>query len=318
MVKCSPLMNRALCVNGIHIKTMKNICISGCGDIGQRVAKRYLHDAKRSKTEIEVYGLTRRMEVCNQLQEMGVKPVIADLDQPVSLPILPTRDSVLFHFAPPPNTGETDPRFRALLDACGKSGLPSKVILLSTTAVYGDCQGKWIDESEPVNPQTDRGKRRLDAENALIEWTDENLVAYTILRVSGIYGDGRLPIERLQKGLPILREDQAPFSNRIHQDDLAMVCVAAAERAPVAAIYNVCDGQPSTMSHYFKSIAAAMGLPNPAEIDMQQAQKELSAGMLSYLKESRRINNTKLIQELGVRLQYPDLAAGLAELQHRS
>ena len=293
---------------------MKKICISGCGDIGQRVAKLYLDEATQSNTEIEVYGLIRRQEVRHQLQEMGIKPVIADLDQPDLLPALPNEDSVLFHFAPPPSTGQTDPRFRALLAAYEKSGLPSKVVLLSTTAVYGDCHGNWIDESEPVNPQTDRGKRRLDAETALRKWAEDHQVKYVILRVSGIYGPGRLPIERLKKGLPILREDQAPFSNRIHQDDLAMVCVAAADLAPSGAIYNVCDGHPGTMSHYFKSVAAALGLPLPPEIDMKQAQKELSAGMLSYLKESRRINNTKLIDELGVHLQYPDLTTGLAKL----
>ncbi|WP_455201636.1 NAD-dependent epimerase/dehydratase family protein, partial [Kaarinaea lacus] len=177
---------------------MKKICISGCGDIGQRVAIRYLDDARQSQSEIEVFGLTRRQEVRKQLQEIGIKPVIADLDQPDLLPTLPAKNSILFHFAPPPGTGETDPRFRALLAACGNSGLPLKVVLLSTTAVYGDCQGNWIDESEPVNPQTDRGKRRLDAENALTEWAAENQVAYTILRVSGIYGVGRLPVERLR------------------------------------------------------------------------------------------------------------------------
>jgi nucleoside-diphosphate-sugar epimerase len=297
---------------------MKKVCISGCGDIGQRVAKRYLKDATHSNTKVEVYGLTRREEVRHQLQEIGIKPVIADLDQPVSLAKLPSKGATLLHLAPPPGTGQTDPRFRTLLHACNQSGLPAKIILLSTTAVYGDCQGNWIDESEPVNPQTDRGRRRLDAENALREWANEYQVPYAILRVSGIYGPGRLPVERLKKGLPILQEEQAPFSNRIHQDDLAMVCVAAAERAPNSAIYNVCDGHPSTMSHYFKSVAAAVGLPLPPEIDREQAQKQLSAGMLSYLNESRRMHNTKLLQGLGIILQYPDLTAGLANLHLQS
>ncbi|WP_455209362.1 SDR family oxidoreductase [Kaarinaea lacus] len=293
---------------------MKKICISGCGDIGQRVAQRYLNQSEFSKFNLELYGLIRRPEVQAKLQTLGITPIIADLDRPETLPALPCKDSVLFHFAPPPNSGQTDPRFRALLASCEKGGLPVKVILLSTTAVYGDCQGEWIDESAPVNPQTDRGKRRLDAENTLREWAGKHQISYVILRVSGIYGPGRLPVERLQQRLPILREEQAPFSNRIHQDDLALVCVAAAERAPNGAVYNVCDGHPSTMSHYFKSVATALGLPAPPEIDREQAQKELSAGMLSYLNESRRMSNNKMLQELGITLQYPDLAAGLANL----
>ena len=294
---------------------MKKICISGCGDIGQRVAKRFLNQPLLSKSDISVYGLVRRAEVQTELQALGITPVIADLDQPDTLKALACKDAVLFHLAPPPNSGQSDPRFRNLLAACEQTGLPAKVILLSTTAVYGDCQGKWIDETAPVNPQTDRGKRRLDAESALREWAIKHDIEYVILRVSGIYGPGRLPIERLQQGLPILREDLAPFSNRIHQDDLAMVCVAAAEKAPNGAIYNVCDGHPSTMSHYFKSVARALDLPSPPEIDQDQAQQQLSVGMLSYLSESRRMGNQKLLTELGITLQYPDLAAGLANLQ---
>lgn len=293
---------------------MEKICISGCGDIGRRVAARYLATRGTSRSNIELYGLARRPEVQAQLLTLGVTPVLADLDRPDTLSSLPSKDAILFHFAPPPETGRTDPRLRALLAACEKTGLPAKVILLSTTAVYGDCDGKWIDESEPVNPQTDRGKRRLDAETAVREWAGKHQTPYVILRVSGIYGPGRLPVERLQQRLPILREDQAPFSNRIHQDDLALVCVAAAERAANGAIYNVCDGHPSTMSHYFKSVAKALGLPPPPEIGREQARQQLSPGMLSYLSESRRMSNAKLLRELGITLQYPDLAAGLGNL----
>jgi nucleoside-diphosphate-sugar epimerase len=245
---------------------------------------------------------------------MNIQPVVVDLDEPDSLKDLPTAGSILFHLAPPPSQGQQDARFRHLLQACEQQGLPENVVLLSTTAVYGDCQGEWIDESAVPHPETDRGKRRLDAETTLQHWANSHDVAYSILRVSGIYGPGRLPLERLQQGLPILREDLAPFSNRIHQDDLAMVCVAAAEKAPSGAIYNVCDGQPSTMSHYFKAIAHAAGLQLPPEVDREQAQKVLSAGMLSYLRESRRMGNDKLVRELGVTLQYPDLASGLAAI----
>ena len=295
---------------------MKKICISGYGDIGQRVAKRYFELAAMNNIDVDVYGLSRSPQVHGKLQGLPVRHVNVDFDQPNTLIGLPTKDAILIHLAPPPNSGQTDPRFRNLLHACEQSGLPKKIVLLSTTAVYGDCNGKWIDESEPVDPQTERGKRRLDAEMALCEWATKHNVAYTILRVSGIYGPGRLPIERLQQGLPILREDQAPFSNRIHQDDLAVVCVAAAEKAPNDAIYNVCDGHPSNMSHYFKSVAKALGMPLPPEIDRHQAQQQLSAGMLSYLSESRRMSNEKLLKELDISLRYPDLAAGLVDLNN--
>ncbi|MGD8567269.1 MAG: SDR family oxidoreductase [Gammaproteobacteria bacterium] len=297
---------------------MEKVCISGFGDIGQRVARHLRQQTHASDHGLDIYGLTRRTELRDRLQAMGIIPVIADLDDPASLNTLPTRDSIMFHLAPPPATGQQDTRFRNLLQACEHDGMPAKIILLSTTAVYGDCQGQWVDETAPVKPQTDRGKRRLDAETALHQWAAPHNVNYAILRVSGIYGAGRLPLERLRQGLPILREDQAPFSNRIHQDDLAMVCVAAAQRAPNGAIYNVCDGQPSTMSHYFKLVAQAAGLPLPPEVDREQAQQVLSAGMLSYLSESRRLRNDKMLRELEVTLQYPDLAAGLGAMDWSS
>lgn len=293
---------------------MKKVCISGCGDIGQRVAQCYRQLGDASQQAPEIYGFVRRDALRERLQALGIIPVIVDFDEPATLNGIPSSDCVLFHLAPPPATGQQDLRFRNLLQACEQNGLPAKIILLSTTAVYGDCQGAWVDETAPVNPQTDRGKRRLDAETALVQWATAHNVDYAILRVSGIYGPGRLPLERLRQGLPILREGQAPFSNRIHQDDLAMVCVAAADKAPNGAMYNVCDGQPSTMSHYFKSVAQAAGLPLPPEVDREQAQQVLSAGMLSYLSESRRLRNDKMLRELEVTLQYPDLAAGLASV----
>lgn len=293
---------------------MENICISGCGDIGQRVAQCYRQQAQKLQQNYVIYGLVRRAALREQLQSQGIVPVTVDLDDPHSLTELPTAGAVLIHLAPPPSQGEKDTRLRNLLQACDQAP-PVKILLLSTTAVYGDCRGAWIDETAPVNPQSERGKRRLDAENALRQWATAHGVAYCILRVSGIYGPGRLPLERLRQGLPILREDQAPYSNRIHQDDLAMVCQAAAQKAPNGAIYNVCDGHPSTMSHYFKAVAQAAGLPPPPEVDQEQARKVLSEGMLSYLRESRRMHNEKLRRELGVTLQYPDLAAGLAALE---
>lgn len=288
---------------------MTNICISGLGDIGERVASCWL--AKGAA----VHGI-RRTDLPSTVDiEPAVSVINADLDDPSTLVNLPLQDAILYHFAPPPSMGETDPRFRALLAATTQNGTPARIVLLSTTAVYGDCGGEWITEDAPANPQTDRGRRRLDAEEALIKWATENDTEYVILRVSGIYGPGRLPLERLKQSLPILREDLAPYSNRIHADDLALVCVAAAEMAPSGSIYNVCDGKPSTMSHYFKTIARVFALPAPPEVDREQAEKVLSPGMLSYLRESRRMTNEKMLNELGITLMFPDLETGLADLR---
>lgn len=286
-------------------KIVSKVFISGFGDIGQRVAARHLqrHD--------QVFALVRSQEKAAALKTSSIQPVVGDLDDVASLVDLPTKNSVLYHFAPPPSSGQTDPRLANLLSAV-RVQLPKKVVLISTTAVYGDCQGQWINEDTPVQPQSDRGKRRLHGEQQLLAWGEQTGVSVVILRVGGIYGPHRLPVQRLKQGLPVLKEALSPFTNRIHEDDLAMICVAAADKAPDRSIYNVSDGKPGTMSRYFKDIASALDLPHPPEVDMEEAKQVLSAGMLSYLQESRRIDNRKLIMELGVQLQYEDFATGLA------
>ena len=289
---------------------MKNVFICGCGDIGNRVALRW-----RQKGAL-VFGLTRSMglPVNNDRQKHSeanpIEMIRGDLDNPESLRQLVVRDTILYHFAPPPPTGEKDTRIENLLQVAQPPlNLPSKVVLISTTAVYGDCQGQWVTEETPLAPATDRGKRRLHSEQTLIQWAAETGVPYIILRVPGIYGPGRLPLERIQKALPVLNESESPYTNRIHADDLANICVIAAESPLSNKIYNVSDGHPSTMTRYFKTIADAYNLPHPPEITLHAAQQVMSAGMLSYLQESRRIDNKKLLKELGITLQYPELSA---------
>ncbi len=286
---------------------MKSVFIVGCGDIGKRIA------GLCGKKNVAVRGLVRSVESTQHLQQVGIESVRVDLAQTDGLGSLPTTAATVFYLAPPPGEGESDPLIRRFLAAISTHALPEKLVLLSTTAVYGDCQGEWISETRPVNPQTARGRRRLDAEQAVQEWSRSTGVPIVILRVGGIYGSGRLPIERIEKGLPILHEAESPYTNRIHQDDLAQVCIAAAERGKSGEVYNVSDGQPGTMSRYFKDIAQAYQLPMPPEISLEEAQQVMGAGMLSYLKESRRLDNCKMVEELGVVLRYVNLEMGLVK-----
>lgn len=294
---------------------MKPVLIIGCGDIGQRVARLC------QKEGATVYGLARSEKSVKGLESLNIRPVLGDLSQPESLQGLfrnftsSTEGVDVYYFAPPPSEGTTDPYIHNFIIALSAGIQPAKIILISTTAIYGDCQGKWITEEQPVNPQTDRGLRRLDAENSLQSWSKKTGVPITILRVGGIYGAGRLPIERLKKGLPILNEKESPYTNRIHQDDLAQICVAAAEHVKTGEsdveIYNVSDGQPSTMSHYFKAVAKAYGLLQPSEVSRNEAENVMTAGMLSYLKESRKLDNKKVLKDLRITLRYKNLEEGL-------
>lgn len=288
---------------------MNPVLIIGCGDIGQRVA--HLYQQKGA----QVYGLVRSDDSVKRLQALNITPVQADLAKENTLNNLPTENADIFYFAPPPGEGITDPHMTHFLAAVNTEKPPAVMVLISTTAVYGDCQGVWITEAQPVNPQTDRGKRRLDSEKTCRNWAKQNGIPLVILRVGGIYGPGRLPVSRLKKGLPILREEESPYTNRIHQDDLAQICMLSASYVRgsdyVETVFNVSDGQPGTMSQYFKDVAKVCHLPMPPEVSKKEALQQMSAGMLSYLRESRRIDNSKLINELKVTLAYPNLEAGL-------
>lgn len=285
---------------------MTNIVILGCGYVGRHVA------ALERDAGNDVLGVVRSDASAETLRQHGIAAALADLDAPASLAALPLAGSIVYYFAPPPPRGITDPRMRAFVGALDPTVPPARVVLISTTGVYGNCAGASIDEDTPINPQADRAFRRADAENTLRHWGHEHAVPVVVLRVPGIYGPGRLPEQRLREGRPVLREDESPYSNRIHIHDLARACFAAARRGAADRVYNVADGHPSTMTDYFNHVADALGLPRPPQISRSQAQSELSAGMMSYLEESKRIDITRMREELGVEPEYADLARGLA------
>ena len=286
----------------------QDILIVGCGDIGLRVARIL------QTSNCEVAGLTRAAKGAERLRRVKVEPVIGDLDDAESLAELPTGGKLVFYLAPPPGGGPVDRRMRNVCAAVGGEKVPGKVVYMSTSGVYGDCGGARVTEETPVNPQTSRAQRRVDAETTLLEWGRANKVPVVILRVTGIYGPGRLPLARLQQGHPVLNEKESPLTNRIHADDLAAVCVAVAEKAADGEIFNVSDGQSGTMTGYFNAIADLLELPRPQQVSMAEANQVMTPMMLSYLKESRRMDNRKMIEQLGVVLQYPDLESGLKNI----
>ena len=254
--------------------------------------------------------MSRQPSQLKWLQHLGAELQQGDLDQEIS-PEFHCHNNLLYYFAPPQNSGPIDIRITRLLAQFNTSNKPAHIIYISTSGVYGDCQGQWVDETRPANPKTDRARRRLSAEQALLSWGETNNCAITIFRVGGIYGPKQLPIERLKAGLEVIRLSEAPYSNRIHSEDLARVCIAAAALTKHQGIYNVCDGQTSSMSEYFVTLARIAGLPAPTQISKEEAQTKLSPVMLSYLRESRRMDISKLKREFGIEFLYPNLDAGL-------
>lgn len=286
---------------------MKNIFIAGCGYVGWQLLKALPDDAS-------ITVLSHSSDNIAALQQRGIQTVCADLDRPDTLTpglLPPLVGSTVFYFIPPPSSGSTDPRLQHFLAAMDPAAPPRRLILISATGVYGDCDGAWVDETRPPAPNSDRGRRRLHAEQQLSAWGRQHQTDTLILRVAGIYGPGRLPTARLKKRLPVLREQESPWSNRIHIADLIQACMAAARRGINGGIYNIADGHPSTMTDYFLKVAELLQLPAPERISLQQAGEQMSAGMLSYLAESRRLDNRLLRKELGVTLRYPTLETGL-------
>jgi len=278
--------------------------IVGCGYIGQRLAS-------HAQTQQQpVTGVVRSRDSAEALRAMGIKALSCDLDHE-QLPAGCTQGEQLYYCAPPPPTGQQDTRMQRFVEGLALSGQPQRIVYLSTTGVYGDCQGEWVDESRPAHPQVDRARRRWHAEQLLQAWRERSGGELVILRVAGIYGPGRLPLARLRKGVPMVAEADAPWTNRIHADDLVAACLAAMHKGVDGQVYNACDGSPGNMTDYFNRVADMAGIERPPVISLAQAREQLSPGLLSYLGESRRLSNARLLRDTGLQLRYPDLASGL-------
>ena len=289
-------------------KPFAQILIVGCGDIGLRVAKLW---QKSPYSPITITAIARSNTTLEKAKQAELRSQKADLDDANGLENIATKDALIYYFAPPPAKGTQDSRMKHFLATINPQALPGKVIYISTSGVYGDQQGRLVNEETPLNPQVDRAKRRFDAEQQLSAWGQAHAVPVIILRVGGIYGPGRLPIQRIKDRVPMVYENLAPQTNRIHADDLAQVCFAAALKTTGSQIYNVTDGTNSNMTEYFNTIADAFGLQRPPLVSWDEAQRVISPGMLSYLKESRKLDNSKMLKELGIKLLYPSLQNGL-------
>ena len=284
----------------------EHIFIVGCGDIGQRVATLW------QNRSFDVFALTHSEENATQLQSNDIMPIRGDLDSAETLQDLPVRNALVYYFAPPPRSGETEPRMTNFLDAISIDALPVHLLYMSTSGVYGDTGGEWVTENSPLNPKTDRSKRRVDAERQVRGWSAETGIPFTILRVPGIYGPGRLPIGKVKSGRPVLREGDAPYSNRIHADDLARICVDVVTDGEPSETYNVNDGNPGSITQYYFTLADLLGIERPPTISMEAAREQFSPMLLSFLEESKRLDISKLRDHIGYEPIYPSLEKGVA------
>lgn len=277
------------------------LLIVGCGDVGQRVVNLL-------KGRWRVRALATQPQSADRLRSLGVLPLLGDLDRPDGLKRLAGLASLVLHLAPPRNEGSVDSRTSALLRSLAGKNRRPRLVYASTTGVYGDTQGECFDETRPVAPSTLRAHRRVDAERELRRWGSALRARVSILRIPGIYAldrPGGDPRERLRRGMPVLTSADDVFTNHIHADDLARACMLALFRAAPQRVIHVSDDSRIKMGDHFDMVADLAGLPRPPRISRAQACDQLSPMQVSFLSESRRLDNRRLKRELRMQLRCP-------------
>lgn len=283
------------------------LLIVGCGDIGMRVVHRL-------QGRLQLTVLSASGARADALRASGVRVLRGDLDRPQTLRRIAGIADRVLHLAPPPAEGWADARTRALAQVLRLRSPPQSLVYASTSGVYGDCDGQVVRETRSARADTPRARRRLDAEAVVRFLGRSAFVRTSILRVPGIYAEDReggTPRKRLVAGTAVLRAQDDVFTNHIHADDLARACIAALWRGQPQRIYNVNDDTRLRMGDYFDLAADLYGLPRPPRIARDTAAAELPLGLLSFMRESRQMDNTRLKRELKLRLRYPTVADGL-------
>lgn len=287
-----------------------DVAIVGAGYTGSRLAR------VSRKRGADVLAMTRAPQRRADLETQGIRCLPLDLDNTGAAGVIQTAGiggRAIFYMVPPPEDGRGDPRiavFLAALSAVAPS--PSCLVYLSTSAVYGDCGGRRVDESAPPRPSSDRGRRRLDAERQVLAWGSDRDVPVRVLRVPGIYGPGRLPLARLAAGTAVASDEPRPRpGNRIHVDDLVGACLAAAVYGGSHRIFNVGDGDHASMGEYFRRVADLADLPRPEKVDFETLLARASPMMRGFLQESRRLDTGLMRSELGYLPRYQDLDEGI-------
>jgi len=285
---------------------MRRLLIIGCGDVMRRALPQLVQ-------RWHVLALVRQRDP--QLSALGITQIEGDLDRPATLTRLAGLADAVIHSAPPPTQGTGDTRTRNLISVLqrGKS-LPRQLVYISTSGVYGDCVGAWVSETRHPAAQSARAARRVDAERRLRRFGCQRgrHCRISILRAPGIYAADRLPLERLHKGLPLILAAEDSHTNHIHADDLGRACIAALARGRSNRIYNISDDSSLAMGEWFDALADAFALPRAPRLPREEVRRAVPPLQWSFMSESRRLDNSRMKQELRLHLRYPTVAAGIS------
>jgi nucleoside-diphosphate-sugar epimerase len=277
------------------------LLIVGCGDVGMRLLPLV-------RDRFRVFAVTSNPDRCAELRAAGAIPVVANLDLPHTLARLSRLAPLVVHMAPPKGEGARDTRTRHLVQAL-RGG--TRLVYLSTSGVYGDCNGALVAETRTVAPHNPRARRRVDAERTLRAWGQRSGSQVAIIRVPGIYAADRLPLKRLADLAPALRAEDDVFTNHIHADDLARIVALALFRARPGRVYHAVDDTRMKMAEYFDVVADAFQVARVPRLARAELAAQASPVTMSFMSESRRLDNGRIKHELGVRLRYPDVTAAV-------
>lgn len=277
--------------------------IIGCGYLGQRVGQRLLADGER------VWGTVRSRSRADDLAALGIEPVIADVLDPDSLRALPGADRVFYTVGFDRNVGVAMRSvyvdgLRAALGVVAGPGV--RVVYASSTGVYGQESGDWIDEDAPAEPRHESGRICLEAENLARERATAQGFSLIVLRFAGLYGPGRIPRRAsVAQGEPIVG-DAAKYVNFIHIDDAAASAVAALDRGRAGRVYHVADDRPVTRVEFYVELARVLNAPAPRFVRPDPGSPEARRE-----ESNKRVSNRRLREELAVDLRYTDIIHGL-------
>jgi nucleoside-diphosphate-sugar epimerase len=292
---------------------LPRVLIVGCGDVGLRILpllRSQLYEAATSlrRDRFRVFAVTRMSDRAALLRAAGATAIVADLDQPATVARLARLASLIIYLAPPPASGVTDTRSRHLAALLAHR---CRMVYVSTSGVYGDCHGALISEVRKTNPGNPRAIRRVDAELVWRNWARRTGSCLSILRVPGIYASERLPLERLKLGTPALRAEDDVYTNHIHADDLARLIVRTLFSGRPNRVYHAVDDSSLMMGDYFDAVADRAHLPRPPRLPRSELIGQVSPVLLSFMSESRKMENDRIKVELGFKLDYPDVLDGL-------
>ncbi len=257
----------------------------------------------------KVAGTCRSAATAAALRQAGYRAELFDRDRPLAPAAIGGATHVLVSVPP-------DPIGDPALDRHGDdiAALPGLAWLgyLSTTGVYGDRGGGWVDEVSALLPGGERGRRRVMAEAGWLDLWRRRGVPVHIFRLAAIYGPGRSPFAALRAGTARRIDKPGQVFSRIHVEDLARVLCASMSQPRPGAVYNVCDDEPAAPEAVVAHAAALLGLPAPPLVPLAEAG--LSAMARSFYDDNKRVGNALIRSELGVALRYPDYRAGLAAI----